>query len=455
MNALPESFSSLPQPIGESLFAELMEACGPWDEENPRFAVAVSGGPDSMALAVLLKEWLHPRGGTLLAIHVDHRLRENSGEEAKSVGRALATHKIPRILLRWDHESPPQSAVHFTARKARYDLLAEECRLQGITHLFLAHHADDQAETVFMRLARSTGIDGMAGMAIRREQDGITLVRPLLPVRKAVLEATCHAREIEFLRDPSNTEARFMRGKLRAMQAPLSEAGFSPERLYEIARLAGTTRAYLEEACNLWLQSHASFDAYGTACLSTSAWKELDLPMQLRVLNRVLMAVSGAEYPPRGASLERLTTQLLLGGKACTLNGCFIQPSSETLLFTREEGLAEKETPANTLLPHRRWDNRFLFSFQDGFQKEKLFVRPLGKISRQLLTKKGAEQVAELPLCVRRALPGFFSESGLFLVPEFTTQNEEMESQALVTAVFSPPRGFLVKPFCPSSFIMI
>jgi hypothetical protein len=246
-----------------------------------------------------------------------------------------------------------------------------------------------------------------------------------------------------------------MRGQLRAMRGTLSKAGFSPERLCEIARLAGATRAYLEEACNNWLQKYAQFDAYGTACLPVENWRQLDLPMRLRVLNRILMAVSGSEYPPRGASLEKLAALLMEDGKTRTLGGCLIQPWRGTVLFTREQGLIEKETPANKLFPHQRWDNRFLLFFPPGFQKEKLFIRPLGETSRKILTKKGAEQVAGLPLYVRRALPGLFDESRLAMVPEFLTETEETRSQALVTAVFSPPRGFLVKPFCPSSFIMV
>jgi tRNA(Ile)-lysidine synthase len=441
--------------LDEVIFAALMGACGPWDEPHPRFAVAVSGGPDSMALAVLLNDWVQKRGGSLLAIHVDHRLRENSGEEAKAVGRALAAHKIRRILLRWDHEAPPQSAIHFKARRARYALLAEECRLQEIKYLFLGHHADDQAETVFMRLSRSTGVDGMAGMAARREQDGITFVRPLLPVRKAILEATCEARGVDVLWDPSNYQERFMRGKLRAMQGELSEAGFSHERLGEVARLAGATRAYLEEACNKWLQAHATFDVYGTARLPAAPWKQLDLPMRLRVLNRILMAVSGAEYPPRGASAERLANRLVEGeSKPATLNGCFIQPDGDTLLFTREEGLADEIIPLNRVLPHRRWDSRFLLSIHPEFPRENFTVRRLGETSREALNKKGAEQVAKLPACMRAGLPGIFDDSGLFLVPEFLEPHTQPESQALVTAVFSPPKGFLVKPFYPSSFIM-
>ncbi|MBI3419815.1 MAG: tRNA lysidine(34) synthetase TilS [Proteobacteria bacterium] len=455
MNAIKQPFPSNPEPLREAEFEGLMEACGPWNIENPHFAVAVSGGPDSTALALLLDVWLQKRQGKLLALIIDHRLREGSGEEARQVGGQLTSKNIPHVILTWTHEGPPQSAIHASARRARYDLLLEACRQQGIAHLFLAHHADDQAETILMRLSRSTGIDGLAGMAVKREQEGILLVRPLLPVRKSRLEATCRAQEFEFLRDPSNDWERFTRAKLRSKREALSRAGLSVNKLADIAREAGLARAYLETACNDWLKAHATVNAYGVASLSYPAWLAQEGPMRLRTLSRALVAVGGGEYPPRGDSLSRLCAHLAQSqGVQQTLGGCHIQLRQETVLLMREAGLIEDEAPLSSFTPYRRWDNRFVFHFPNEATLDGATVRRLGHVSRHVLEKKGAARLAQLPATMREGLPGIFRDSELFMLPDFALENPLPSAQAVVTAVFSPRHGFFVKPFMPSSFIM-
>jgi tRNA(Ile)-lysidine synthase len=454
MNALNPLPAKAAQPLSDDEFAALMEACRPWGDK-PRVAVAVSGGPDSTALALLLHTWAKARHGEVIGLTIDHRLREGSGDEAKATAQFLSSHGLTHGILHWEHETPPQSAIHASARKARYELLLANCRREKIPYLFLAHHADDQAETILMRLSRSTGIDGLAGMAARREQDGVQLIRPLLPVRKSRLEATCVARGWNFVRDPSNHWERFTRTRLRGMQQALSKAGLTTDRLSEIAREAGAARAYLESACNEWLQANASLNIYGVVSLAYEAWQELAYAMRLRVLSRALMAVGGSEYPPRGASLERLAAHLMRGQpRHHTLSGCHIEMREDTLFFTREEGTADEAVELRHLTAFRRWDNRFIFFIDPNLDREGLTVRRLGQISRNMLMKKDAERVAALPACMRGGLPGIFRDSVLVWVPEITGNPVSSTGQAVVTAVFSPRHGFLVKPFCPSSLIL-
>jgi tRNA(Ile)-lysidine synthase len=308
---------------------------------------------------------------------------------------------------------------------------------------------------MLMRLSKSTGIDGLAGMALVREQDGVSLLRPLLPVRKSRLEATCEANEWEFVRDPSNASEKFSRARLRSMQEGLAQAGFTVDRLLDIAREAGTARAQLETACNAWLQAHASLSIYGAATLSYNTWKQLDRPMRLRTLSRALVSVGGAEYPPRGASLERLAEELAEDGASVhTLGGCRIEAAYNSIGITREAEAITDEIALSDLSPYRRWDNRFVFSILPRWDHDGITVRALKNISRKTLVQKGADSIAALPALIRSSLPGLFIENDLLGVPALVAQAADLPRQALVSGRFSPAGEFLVKVFRPSSFML-
>src|SRR5262249_20564479 len=171
-------------------FDRLMKAVGPF-ELRPHLAVALSGGRDSMALALLVAAWAERRGGRITAITVDHGLRPEAAAEAHQVGRSLRTRGIAHRILRW---RPPAGALpgglQAAARAARYELLCGWCRRHGVLHLALAHQQEDQAETLLLRLARGSGLDGLAAMAPVAERASVRLIRPLLPIARVRLRAT-------------------------------------------------------------------------------------------------------------------------------------------------------------------------------------------------------------------------------------------------------------------------
>ena len=200
------------EPLTLEEFAALLEALGPF-ERQPALAVAVSGGADSTALALLTREWTARRGGSLLALVVDHDLRAESAAEAAETMRRLADLGIAALCLRWTGPKPA-SGVQAAAREARYRLLAVACRERAILHLLLGHHAEDQAETVELRRRSGSGRAGLAGMPAVRELAGLRLLRPLLSVRRARLAATLRMRALPWTDDPSNRDPRFARTAL-------------------------------------------------------------------------------------------------------------------------------------------------------------------------------------------------------------------------------------------------
>jgi len=147
-------------PLGAREFAALMETFVPFASPL-HVAVAVSGGPDSMALVFCVKRWLDEKTevGSITAFIVDHDLRDASAAEAEQVRKTLMKIGIPAEILRWQH-APVTARLHETARTARRRLLTEACRRRAIPDLLLAHHSDDQAETILMRLAKGSGVDG-------------------------------------------------------------------------------------------------------------------------------------------------------------------------------------------------------------------------------------------------------------------------------------------------------
>jgi tRNA(Ile)-lysidine synthase len=306
------------RPVDSAAFARLMAPFEPF-ETAPVVAVAVSGGRDSLALALLARDWAVARGGGIVALIVDHALRPASEQEAAGTRDLLRGLGIEAAILRWSGPKP-RSGLQAAARTERYRLLSGECRRRGILHLLLAHHADDQAETVTMRAARGSGLDGLAGMAALAERPEVRLLRPLLQVARARLTATLLARHVPWIDDPSNMDLRFERARLRA-SAPLADmvpADESGRRAAGERRLAQAAVETLE------------FDPDGGAVIDRSGFCRLGAGLQARLLSRVVLAVGGRDHAPRRDRAERAARRLaapVLRGKSgkgqdFTLSAC-------------------------------------------------------------------------------------------------------------------------------------
>ena len=261
------------RPVTPEELAAALDRLGPFDDP-PRLAVALSGGPDSTALALLADGWARQRGGSVEALTVDHRLRPGSAEEAAEAGRAMAARGIAHAVLLWTRA--PLRASQETAREARYALLEAGCRRRGLRHLALGHTLDDQAETVLLRLAQGSGIDGLAGMPARSERDGLVLLRPLLGFPKARLVATCGALGAPWAEDPSNADPRFARARLRAAWPILEREGLTAERLAALARRAGRVRGLLDRLTDDLVARAVRMQPLGWALVDRAALAEAD-----------------------------------------------------------------------------------------------------------------------------------------------------------------------------------
>lgn len=270
---------------------------------DERLAIAVSGGADSLALLLLAVD---VRGRNVVALTVDHGLRAGTDQEAAQVGRVATSLGIEHATLRWTGEKPDAN-VQAAAREARYRLLSEWCRSNAVQWLATAHHADDQAETLLLRLGRGAGLTGLSGIrAWRALGHGVTLVRPLLTERHVDLVAICAEAGLEPMDDPTNRSERYDRTKARALlqQADWLDSG-------RIARSAGNlaeAAAALDWAVDLAWESRVCRDG---AELIVDAG---GLPREIarRLLDRALAEV-GDPGEVRGGQIANLLDRLMTG----------------------------------------------------------------------------------------------------------------------------------------------
>lgn len=271
--------------------------------------LAVSGGPDSTALMHASSRF----GATVYVATVDHGLRPDSANEAASVGEAAARLGLPHRVLRW---AAPRSssAIQAAARDARYALLAEHARALGADAVLTGHTADDQAETVLMRLIAGSGPSGLAGM--RRERalgEGVRLVRPFLNLPKSDLVAYCEEHGLPFVRDPSNANDRFARVRLRRLMPKLAAEGLSPLRLQRLAaRLARDEDALQHESVRL-LDSARRPSPSGEPSLDGPTLASAPEALALRALDIAITDIASGLSQPVPSRLERLERLVLDG----------------------------------------------------------------------------------------------------------------------------------------------
>ncbi len=406
-------------------FARLAEPLAP----ERRLAVGVSGGPDSMALLCLAEDWCRRSSRSLTALTVDHGLRAESANEAGQVAAWAAARGVPHVILRWEG-AKPRANLQAAAREARYRLMGDWCRAQGISALLLAHTKDDQAETVLARLARGSGVDGLSAMAPRRVLRGLALVRPLLSVQRAQLITTLAAFAQPYVEDPSNVDPRFLRARLRRARGALEDVGLTTSRLAATAQRMARARVALEADTAALLARFANIHAAGFCRLDGAQLKGAPAEIGLRALARILMAVGGADYPPRLERLERLYGRIEDGtlGRGATLAGCRIVPSGDRLLVTRELSAVNPEPLALTPDEPSFWDHRFQVRLAAVPDVGKAEVRALGPHGLDSLRKVLEGAPLALPALVRPTLPALFLDGALAAVPHLGLRSHRVRA---------------------------
>jgi tRNA(Ile)-lysidine synthase len=396
-------------------------------EPQPFIAVAVSGGPDSLALTILADRWARGRGGRAWALTVDHQLRSESVAEAATVGRWLGACGIAHTVLTWDGDKPT-AGIQEAARAARYRLLAGWCAEHGCLHLLAAHHREDQAETYLLRRRAGSGTDGLAGISAVRELAQLRLVRPLLDVPRARLAALLDAEGQEYLQDPSNRNPAFERSHLRMgmgdSERDVALAGVRTNAALRVAR---------ERALGDLLARTVILHPAGFALIDPTpivAAGELGE----RVLGRVALTIGGAPYPLRRERLARLRAALAAApSRARTLGGCRFVPWRGRVLVLRETARTEPPKRLDPGVPEI-WDRRFAVTLPAAASPMTLCY--LGVDGVAALGRRQLDN--PLPRLAYPALPALYDAKGLAAVPHLDYRRD-----------LWPPPNLLFRPSEP------
>lgn len=298
-------------PVSADEFSQLIDQVGP----GPNLAVAVSGGTDSMVLASLCRNWTSRQSDTRLhALIVDHGFRPESADEARLVRQRLMELDIPADILRRTGEVP-SSARQEIGRQTRYRLMADWCRENGFSDLLVAHHREDQAETVMMRILAGTGVSGLGAMRVISDLgEGVRLLRPLLDISRARLEATRDHLDIPHVEDPSNQDEVYLRTRIRQW---LSDGGTLPVNDNTAGRLAQLARR-AARADQVLVQITAQV-AQNCVVWHRMGWVEIDQvklsaqpdEIALRILAHAGAGVGGVPLPL--GALERAWPEIANG----------------------------------------------------------------------------------------------------------------------------------------------
>ncbi|MEL6979123.1 MAG: tRNA lysidine(34) synthetase TilS [Pseudomonadota bacterium] len=447
----------------EALFERFVAALRRLLSDQRSLALAVSGGGDSIALLELsaaARARFDPPL-TLFAATVDHGLRAAAAAEAEGVAAHCARLGVPHAALRWDGPKPT-SNLQAAAREARAALLGAWRREIGVGPLALGHTQDDLAETLLMRLARGSGVDGLAAMAEARFEETeaeakmwatrrpagasapdaarLRLIRPLLGESRADLRAFCQARGAAWVEDPSNEEDAHLRSRARKALGALAPLGLAAPGLAQTAARMARARAALDaETAALLARASRAQPMLGLVELNAPLLAAAPREIGLRALARSLEWAAGAAFPPRFAALEALFAAITDAGAAApgaddatrsgrTLHGAVIAPAGGEAgragWWRLYRELAAAAAPLAVDAAPKRWDGRFL-AVNDSRTPDGdtiVFIQSLGS--------RGVRAVADAleragqapdpawsaaPRGARLAAPGLFTSSGALL----------------------------------------
>lgn len=423
VEASPGAGGAQTRSISAPEFARAMDALGPFEPAS-RLAVALSGGGDSMALALLASRWARARRGRVDALTVDHRLRPAARDEARQVARWCAARGIAHHVLTWNAGAAQRgrSALQATARAARYRLLETWCRHAGVLHLMTAHHRDDQAETFLLRLGAHSGLAGLAAMAPVRESAEVRLLRPLLGFSRARLEAHLRASGQDWIADPSNADIAYARVRLRALIPELASEGFDAAAMAATAVRFGGARRAIEGLVAEVLARAAAPDPAGFVMLVRAPLLDGAVEVGQRALARVLQAVSGAAHAPRGTRLARLFAEIGEGNfRGRTLGGCRVLPDGPDRLLVCREPRA-MAAPIRAAAGKFHWDGRFAVTVRSAGRPRRAMLGALGQDGWAALRAAAPDALEtaaaqRIPVPVRATLPALYDTRGPVSVP--------------------------------------
>ena len=391
-----------------------------------KFAIAVSGGSDSLALSILAKLYSLEQCSDFATLIIDHRLRKESAHEAKQTYKNLKKNNIKAEILTY-RGSKFTSNIQKKARDLRYDLFQKYCKKNKIRFLILAHHQDDLIENFYIRLIRGSGIKGLTSLQnVSELNKDFYILRPLLYFKKEELLNLTKKIYSTWIEDPSNLNEKFLRVRIRKMQSKLQKEGFDPKRVLKTIENLNSAKNSLDFYISKSEKKYLIFYKEGYATLKSTIFKNEAPEVIFRVIIKAIHFVSGEYYPPRSDSLKILIKNFLSKKfKSSTLGGCLIEKNSNTISFFREDRNLTSET-LDKIKQTKNWDDRFLV-YKNFDNKQKFIVKKLGNSGIDYLRKnKFISSLDKIPVQAKKTLPSFWNHKGeLMFVPFINFKNKK------------------------------
>ena len=302
---------------------------------NEDFIVAVSGGPDSLALSFLAKIYSIKNNLNVKYFHIDHKLRNNSTKEAKFV--KLLLKKLPANLeiLTWSGKKP-KSNIQSIARDKRYTLLIKKAKKLKIDNILLGHHHDDLIENFFIRILRGSGLNGIVSFDKKTNQQDINLIRPLLKFKKKDLLLIAKKVFKNYIEDPSNKNDQFKRVKIRNFIKNLELEGLDKDKFnltIKNLKFANETIKYFVEKN---LKDNSTSSNYNKVFLNKNFFYQPE-EVIFRSITEVLRSVGKKYYPVRGKKIDKLIYQIKNDNSfKLTLGNCLIKKVNNTIIVSKE-----------------------------------------------------------------------------------------------------------------------
>ena len=385
-----------------------------------------------LALAAQAKQIKDAPNFTVLT--VNHGLRDAATAEAAQVAAQCEKLNLPHVTLMADSKLG-MGDVQQQARKMRYRLMAAWCSAHGAQALVVAHHRDDQAETVLMRMARGSGVNGLAGMAARQvlqtETTPLLLLRPLLNYGGAELKALAQAAGLPIVEDPSNHDPQFERVRWRRLLPLLAAEGLSAAKLAEMADEMRALQLALDKKLTAWLDHYAVWHDYGVLNVPRGDFDALPLAQKQRFISRFVQYFGQHAHPVKQRKTDRLLSQIEeTAHGAAALGGLHMRWRKNQLFLGREAAACPAPVKLRKLIGESNgqidshFDRRFAFIGKN--MPENIALAALGPRGVAELRAQGALFDKAVPAAYYAALPGIFDGDRLLGCPVLTSQQSEM-----------------------------
>ncbi len=331
-------------------------------EKNPHIGLSLSGGVDSMALMILMHNWIKKNNGKLTIFHFNHNLRKESAQEAEFVSSEIKKIGLQFYILDWGGIKNKSSLME-RARNARYEAIINICKELNILHLMTGHHLDDNIETYFMRLKRKKSTLGLSSIPQKKIMKHLQIIRPLINFKKQRLVDTCFFYKLKWINDPSNENEKFERPRIRKELKKKKSA--ENEKLIKQFGQRKIKNEKIEKTISDFFVKELKFYKYGVFELKIKSLLEQREHIKIEIFKKLLTTCSGKFYSPARDSVKDLISKLLKEkAKKQTLHSCLISVVDGKIRFSRE--IFRKNSNKNILILEKGtptlWDNRFYIS---------------------------------------------------------------------------------------------